>query len=184
MRFEDIRKIGFGGGCHWCTEGVYQSLIGIDQVDQGWISSKGKQSNFSEAVVVHFDQRVICLASLIEIHLYTHASTSNHSMRDKYRSAIYTFDDVQLDETNKILSELKSEFDKTIITQVLPFAAFKENKVELADYFYQSPNKPFCKSYIHPKLKLLLSRFNSQVNIKKLDLAGVEFASDSSFQQD
>jgi peptide-methionine (S)-S-oxide reductase len=25
-------KIDLGGGCHWCTEGVFESLIGINKV--------------------------------------------------------------------------------------------------------------------------------------------------------
>jgi peptide-methionine (S)-S-oxide reductase len=45
-------KIGLGGGCHWCTEGVFASLIGVTKVAQGWIAPDGKQSNFSEAVVL------------------------------------------------------------------------------------------------------------------------------------
>ena len=68
-------KIGLGGGCHWCTEGVFESLLGIAYVNQGWIASNGENS---EADEVYFDPAVISLSDLIEIHLYTHASRSNH----------------------------------------------------------------------------------------------------------
>ena len=34
-----MAKAGFGGGCHWCTEGVFQALRGVDQVDQGFVRS-------------------------------------------------------------------------------------------------------------------------------------------------
>ena len=87
-----MSKVGFGGGCHWCTEAVFQSLIGIDKVEQGWIASNGKYFNFSEGVIIHFDNNIIDLRLLITIHLYTHSSMANHAMRNKYRSAIYTFD--------------------------------------------------------------------------------------------
>src|SRR3954451_12716902 len=85
-------KIGFGGGCHWCTEAVFLSLKGVEQVEQGWIASQPPYDAFSEAVVVTYDPLVITLTDLITIHLHTHASTSNHSMRQKYRSAVYWFD--------------------------------------------------------------------------------------------
>ncbi|WP_340676512.1 peptide-methionine (S)-S-oxide reductase [Paraglaciecola sp.] len=85
-----INKIGLGGSCHWCTEGVFKSLIGITQVNQGWIASIDQNSAYSEAIEVYFDSAVISLADVIEIHIHTHASTKNHSMRQKYRSASYT----------------------------------------------------------------------------------------------
>jgi len=164
-----MSKIGLGGGCHWCTEGVFESLIGVKAVNQGWIASVDHEAEFSEAIEVYFDQTIISLQSLIEIHLHTHASTANHSMRKKYRSAIYTYNDRQYQKSQEILNLLQSDFDKPIVSQVLPFNSFKANKDELVNYYYKSPNKPFCQTYIHPKLKLLLTRFKRHVNGKKLD---------------
>ena len=45
---EMISKIGFGGGCHWCTEAVFQSLKGVAKVEQGWIASFDEYNSFSE----------------------------------------------------------------------------------------------------------------------------------------
>ena len=92
---EEFSKVGLGGGCHWCTEGIFESLIGIKAVNQGWIASIGSDAEFSEAIEVYFDPSIISLRTLIEIHLHTHASTTNHSMRQKYRSAIYTYNESQ-----------------------------------------------------------------------------------------
>jgi peptide-methionine (S)-S-oxide reductase len=85
-----LKRIAFGGGCHWCTEAVFQQVVGVLKVEQGYVASKAKQSDYSEGVIIHYDRDKISLKSLIEIHLHTHQSTSNHSMRNKYRSAIYT----------------------------------------------------------------------------------------------
>ncbi|WP_317040044.1 peptide-methionine (S)-S-oxide reductase [Flavobacterium tructae] len=87
-----MNTIGFGGGCHWCTEAVFDFFKGVTNVQQGWIKSEAPDDTFSEAVLVDFDSRIIPLEVLIEAHLITHSSTSNHSMREKYRSAIYFFD--------------------------------------------------------------------------------------------
>lgn len=88
-------KIGIGGSCHWCTEAIFQSLIGVEEVLQGWIHSDGEATTFSEAVVITFDTNLITLEALIEIHLHTHSCTAMHSMRGKYRSALYYFDEAQ-----------------------------------------------------------------------------------------
>ncbi len=163
-----MEKIGLGGGCHWCTEAVFQSLRGVAKVEQGFIASTDKNNTFSEAVIVHFDPTSISLKDLIEIHLHTHESTSDHSMRQKYRSAVYVFSEGQRQEVKEILTRLQSDFESPLITQVLPFDAFKPSEVQFADYYYKNPQKPFCRSYIQPKLKMLLERFSDAVDDEKI----------------
>ncbi len=164
----NFEKIGFGGGCHWCTEGVFQSLLGIDKVEQGWIASQGENRPFSEAVIVHFDTSIISLKDLIEIHLYTHSSTSNHSMRQKYRSAVYAYSKEQKNHCELIIRLLQNDFEHDIVTQTLMFQDFKLNKETYLNYLYTRPEASFCQTYIHPKLTLLQERFSSKLNMDKV----------------
>ena len=163
-----LTKIALGGGCHWCTEAVFQSLKGVEKVEQGYVSSTDKNKAFSEAVIVHYNAVKIPLQVLIEIHLHTHKSTSAHSMRDKYRSAVYTFNDEQCSSAVNILKALEDTFENRLITQVLPFAEFKPSRDQLLNYYYTDPNKPFCESFINPKLEFLLKNYSMQVDQIKL----------------
>mgnify|MGYP000622135186 CR=1 FL=1 len=113
-----LTKIAFGGGCHWCTEAVFQSLLGVENVEQGFVASVDANASFSEAVIVHYNEAKIPLSVLVEIHLHTHKSTSNHSMRTKYRSAIYTFSDEQKAEAQQILESFQNEFEHKLITKL------------------------------------------------------------------
>ncbi|MBW1298625.1 peptide-methionine (S)-S-oxide reductase [Aquimarina litoralis] len=158
-------KIGLGGGCHWCTEAVFQSLKGVITVQQGYISSTKSNSSFSEAVVVTYDPQIISLDDLIEIHIHTHKSTVNHSFREKYRSAIYYFDEHEKQNINSIISKLNPDFDNKLITKVLKFQAFQTSRDELLDYYISNPEKPFCKRYIHPKLQLLQEKYSTKIKI-------------------
>jgi len=158
----ELTRIAFGGGCHWCTEAVFQRLIGVEKVAQGWVSSTEKNT-FSEAVVVYFDVEKINLKRLIEIHLNTHKSTSNHSMRDKYRSAVYYFSEHQKEESLLIIKELQLNFNAEIITQVLKFNDFKPSTVAFQNYYKKNPKKPFCEKYISPKLELLSNQFSKNL---------------------
>lgn len=156
-------KIGFGGGCHWCTEAVFQSLRGVTQVEQGYIASDAPNDAFSEAVLVHYVPAIIPIEILIEIHLYTHRSTSNHSFRDKYRSAVYTFDSEDTAVSLRALENLQEGFEEKIITQVLPFRESKASRESLQDYYLKNPDKPFCEKYIHPKLETLKLKFQNRL---------------------
>ena len=158
----ELTKIAFGGGCHWCTEAVFQSLIGVQKVEQGWVASTSKNNTFSEAVIVHFYEDKINLKTLIEIHLLTHKSTSNHSMRTKYRSAIYYFSHQQKAKSLSIIDDLQPNFNHKIITQVIPFHQFKPSTIEFQNYYQSNPEKPFCKTYINPKLQFLQQEYKNE----------------------
>ena len=159
----DIRKIGFGGSCHWCTEAIFQSLKGVVQVEQGWISAR-EEADFHEAVIVHFDPGKISGEILIEIHLHTHSSTSEHALRRNYRSAVYVFDEEQKIWANKALESLQRQFEAPLITRAYLFSAFRSSNTSFQNYYRSNPDKPFCKSYIDPKLRLLMTRFSEHTD--------------------
>ena len=156
-----MQKIAFGGGCHWCTEAIFQSLLGVSKVEQGWVSSTQPDATTpSEAVIVHFDTSLISLDILTEIHLFTHNATSNHNFRQKYRSAVYTFSKPQQIEAQRILEEKQKLFEKPLVTKAYPFGEFRLNEEQYLDYYKSNPEKPFCRVRIEPKLQILLEKFS------------------------
>lgn len=164
----EVSKIAFGGGCHWCTEAVFQSIIGVEKVEQGYVASTTCNRDLSEAIIVHYNGKCVTLSTLIEIHLLTHNSKSDHSMRKKYRSAIYTFSKTQQNSVTDLLKGFQLKFHNKLITKVLPFSYFKPSREALKNYYFKNPEKPFCETYINPKLKLILQQFSEHVNSAKL----------------
>lgn len=163
MKEQKIMKIGVGGGCHWCTEAVFQALKGITKVEQGYIGSSGENAGFSEGVLISFESAIISLKKIIEIHLATHSSTSNHSLRKKYRSAIYFISPDDEIIARKHLDDLQKCSPKKIITQILPLKKFKLSREEIRNYYTSNPERIFCARYIEPKLKLLEKEFKDEV---------------------
>ncbi len=155
--------IGFGGGCHWCTEAVFQNLRGVNRVEQGFIASHAPFDSFSEGVIVHFDPARITLSVLMDIHLLTHASGSDHSMRGKYRSAIYVYNDEQRARAREVLAQLSEEFDAPRVTQILGFAEFKPSEAQFQNYYENGPERPFCQTYIDPKLAKIRKKYGTQI---------------------
>ena len=164
IKMEKVSKIGFGGGCNWCTEGVFQSLKGVLHVDQGWISSTGANDSYSEGIIVTYNPELIPLPILIEIHLLTHSSTSNHAMRDKYRSAIYVYSTLEKIEVNEAIQTLQGQFSEKIMTQTLSLEGFKRNKERFLNYYKKQPEASFCTTYIEPKIQQLIKTHNKYLN--------------------
>lgn len=148
-------RIGLGGGCHWCVEAVLQALAGVHETEQGFISPAEVLDDWAEAVIITFDEEILPLSALIEIHLRTHNSTRPRSHRSKYRSAIYVIDDDQRCDAVRILADLRETFDKELTTEVLPLARFNRSDQRLQNYYSVDPERPFCKTYIDPKLDFL-----------------------------
>ena len=152
---EKLKKIALGGGCHWCTEGVFVSLRGVVRVEQGWVKSTPPHDDFSEAVIVHYDPARITAEDLIAVHLETHAATKNHGLRHRYRSAVYFFAPEEEVALCSILDNYRADYNEPLITQILPFAGFKSSLPEHLDYYRTDPDRPFCRRYITPKLDAL-----------------------------
>ncbi len=160
MEILTSEKIAFGGGCHWCTEAVFQVINGVVDVDQGFVSSFKPYDKFSEAVMVHFDPAVVNPLTLIKIHLETHSSAAAHNLRHKYRSAIYTFTLEQERRAYEMINTMNKELSQKIITKVLPFCKFQPSAEEFRNYYVRDPVKPFCQTYITPKLEFLNARYS------------------------
>lgn len=154
-----VQSAGFGGGCHWCTEAVFQSLRGVVDVKQGFIASRPPHDSFSEAVAVTWDPAVITFDDLIAVHLATHSSTSRHKMRGKYRSAVYVQDTADGEAARRIIDMIARQTDSVFVTEVLSFEAFRPSETRFKDYYARNRNGPFCEVYIEPKLALLRQRF-------------------------
>ena len=147
------QTVGFGGGCHWCTEAVIEAIAGVTQVEQGWITSLPPDDAESEAVRVQFDPAVIDLRALMRVHLQTHASTSNHALRSRYRSAVYTTSPAQQQQVADLLADLQAEFPAPLVTRALPLAGFRSSPPRYRHYYARRPEAPFCQRHIAPKIK-------------------------------
>lgn len=158
-----LNSIAFGGGCHWCTEAVFQSLKGVFEVKQGWVHSIEPWSIWSEGVLLSYDENIISLADLIEIHLYTHGSTSTHKLTEKYRSAIYFFSKDQEAIANEAIKSISLSFEKPVITKVIPYVNFKINEAKYLNYYNTDKNRPFCEAIISPKLKKMSELFKDKL---------------------
>jgi peptide-methionine (S)-S-oxide reductase len=154
-----VEKIGLGGGCHWCTEGIFQMLAGVAQVEQGFIRSDPPSDTWAEGVIVRFDPQVISLPTLIEVHLRTHRATAPFIARSKYRSAVYVEDEDQRKPAIKAIDSLQHEFDDAIETRVLALSGFKFSDEHFRNYYASDPDRPFCRRYIDPKLEIIRRDF-------------------------
>jgi len=87
-------------------------------------------------------------------------------MREKYRSAVYSFSKEQLNQSKIIIQLFQNKLEDKIITKVYPFLKFKPSRQEIQNYHKKNPGSPFCRRYIDPKLKLMQRQFENHMQTK------------------
>ncbi|MEP2240442.1 MAG: peptide-methionine (S)-S-oxide reductase, partial [Maribacter sp.] len=138
----------------------------VEKVEQGFIAPKENPTDFSEAVIVHYNASKIDLKDLVAIHLDTHRSTENHSMRNKYRSAIYYFSHEFRPVLSQIMTDKQEEYSDELITAILPFGDFRSSEERFHNYYFSDTEKPFCKTHISPKIKMLKEKYAKNLSAK------------------
>jgi peptide-methionine (S)-S-oxide reductase len=89
-------------------------------------------------------------------------------MRSKYRSAVYLLNDQQELPVSIAIQDHQPDFDAPIITEVVPFGAFKLNAANYLNYYFKDPQKPFCENIVNPKLRELIARYSDLVDQEKV----------------
>src|SRR3569623_3717353 len=97
------------GGCFWCTEAVFNDVIGVSKVESGYTGGHvpnptnkqvcGGDTGHAEAIRVTFDPEVISYGELLDIFFAVHDPTQlnrqGNDVGTQYRSAIFPQDDEQ-----------------------------------------------------------------------------------------
>ncbi|WP_224482656.1 peptide-methionine (S)-S-oxide reductase [Robertkochia aurantiaca] len=156
---QPVACLVFGGGCHWCTEAVFQNVKGVISVIQGYVSQTRNPDHYSEAAMVFFNREQVSMSALILIHLYSHSSTAHHKLRDRYRSQVVCFDPEAQRQVEMYLKKASAEYMKSVITIPTIFHRFRPSDEQLQGYYKKDPEKPFCRRYISPKLHVLKEKF-------------------------
>ena len=168
-----IETATFGGGCFWCTEAIFQRLVGVESVLSGYSGGKvsdpsyrevcGGRSGHAEVVQVTFDSSKISYEDLLRIHLTMHNPTTlNQQGADigtQYRSIILAHNDEQSKAAEAVIKEVQGSYSDPIVTEIAPFTAFYEAEQEHHNYFNDNHNNRYCQVVIDPKLEKFKSLY-------------------------
>lgn len=99
----------FGNGCFWCTEAIFQRVIGVEKVVSGYTGGKVKNPTYkevcsgltghAEVLQITYDSKKVSFDELLEIFWQTHDPTTlNKQGADEgtqYRSAVFYHNEEQ-----------------------------------------------------------------------------------------
>ena len=167
------------GGCFWCTEAVFRGLRGVSAVESGYIGGRNAQPTYkevcsgqtghAEAIAVTFDEGVISLADLLDVHFATHDPTQlNRQGGDigtQYRSALFPLDDAQRAEGEAAIARWNDEHPgQTAVTSIEGAAPWYPAEDYHQEYWQgEGQRNPYCLAVIPPKLAKLQARYGERL---------------------
>lgn len=141
----------FAAGCFWGVElefgkipGVLSTKVGYtggQKANPGYYEVCDGDTGHAEAVLIEFDPNVVSYEFLVNeffnLHDPTTLNRQGPDVGDQYRSAIYYHSPDQQAIATRVISELTraGEFDRAIVTQVVPAAQFWDAEEYHQKYF-------------------------------------------------
>ncbi|KAB0627618.1 peptide-methionine (S)-S-oxide reductase MsrA [Acinetobacter gandensis] len=167
-----MQQAVFGGGCFWCVEAVFLQLLGVEKVVSGYAGGLTVNPTYeqicdgdtqhAEVIQIHFNESQISFSQLLDVFFATHDPTTlnrqGNDVGTQYRSVIYYQNELQQQEAQQRIDELKAE-GLNIVTELSPMPSFYPAEDYHQNFFARNPNQGYCNFSIPPKLMKLRSKF-------------------------
>ena len=155
------------GGCFWCTEAIFDDVIGVDDVESGYIGGQVDHPTYrqvcagntghAEAVRVTFDPDVISYGEILDIFFATHDPTQlnrqGNDIGTQYRSAIFPHSPEQEEEARAAIARAGAELPRPVVTTIEPLAEWYPAEDYHQEYFEREGRRnPYCMAVIAPKI--------------------------------
>jgi peptide-methionine (S)-S-oxide reductase len=172
------------GGCFWCTEAVFKDVIGVHEVESGYIGGTTPNPTYkevcsgrtghAEGIRVGFDPAVISIAEIYDVFLGTHDPTQlnrqGNDVGTQYRSAIFPLSDEQGEEAEAAIARWNAENNGTAVTTIEGLEGGEQTKpwYSAEDYHQEywdgeGQRNPYCLATIPPKIMKLRKSFQKYV---------------------
>ncbi|MDF8333646.1 peptide-methionine (S)-S-oxide reductase MsrA [Novosphingobium cyanobacteriorum] len=166
------------GGCFWCTEAVFRDVIGVSQVESGYIGGHVPDPTYkqvcsgdtghAEAIRVTFDPAVVSYGQLLDMFFATHDPTQlnrqGNDVGTQYRSALFPLDDEQKAEAQAAIERAGANWPQPIVTTIEGPAHWYPAEDYHQEYWEgEGQRNPYCLAVIPPKLMKLRKSFAEKV---------------------
>lgn len=168
----------FAGGCFWCVEAVFQDLVGVDQLESGYIGGHapdptykqvcGGDTGHAEALRVTFDPDQISYGDLLDIFFATHDPTQlnrqGNDIGTQYRSAIFPLNDEQRAEAQAAIARAQPDWPAQIVTTIEAATTWYPAEDYHQQYWNgEGQRNPYCLAVIPPKLAKLRKSYQARL---------------------
>lgn len=161
---KDLHNLYLAGGCFWGVEAYMARIQGVQDVTSGYANGEGENPTyedvirgdrgFAETVHVKYDPKQVTLQKLLDYYFKVVDPTSlNKQGNDRgvqYRTGIYYSSPEDAAIIQQAVDQEQANYDKAIVTEVLPLKNYYLAEEYHQDYLEKNPN-----GYCHIDLSIL-----------------------------
>jgi peptide-methionine (S)-S-oxide reductase len=164
---EATKTAYFASGCFWCTEAIFELIVGVKSAESGYTGGKTVKPTYeqvcsgntghAEAIKVVYYPSSVSYEKLVRAFFESHdPSTLNQQGPDKgtqYRSAIFYQNDTEKQQALSYIKVLKEKKTfKAITTEVVAFTVFYPAEYYHQDYEKKNPNNGYIQGVSKPRM--------------------------------
>lgn len=173
----NLSKATFASGCFWCVEGVFESVIGVEQAISGYAGGKEANPTYEqvgahetghvETVEVYYDPSIVSYETLLKVYFASQNPTQvdgqgpDHG--SPYRSIIFYRTPEEKLQAEKYIKEIQKNFSKPIAAKLVPFERFWPAEDYHQDYIQHNPGIPYVQHESIPRIKKFQKQFPSLI---------------------
>lgn len=171
----NIQQATLAGGCFWCIESAFNSVVGVVSAFSGYAGGQTQQPTYeqvcegttghAEVVRVNFDADQISYRDILEVFFALHNPTQinrqGNDVGTQYRSEIFYHDAEQKKIAEQIIDEIELEeiWSTPVVTEITALNNYFQAEDYHQDYFKNNPQNQYCTMVVAPKLAKFKKKF-------------------------
>jgi peptide-methionine (S)-S-oxide reductase len=172
----DVRKVSlsppegkavaaFASGCFWCTEHIFEAVVGVDSVISGYAGGtvpnptyelvNTETTGHAESVLVYYNPRAISYKELTSVFFTSHDPTTPNrqgpDVGSSYRSILFYQNPEEKSIAETSIKEFQEFFLHPIVTKVKELTEFYRAEEYHQDYIHHHPETPYVQGVSIPR---------------------------------
>ena len=160
----------FAEGCFWCTEHIFESVVGVDSAISGYAGGtipfptyelvNTETTGHAESILVYYDSTLVSYAELTRVFFTSHDPTTpdrqGPDVGSSYRSILFYMTPSEKEIAENSLREFSSSgmFKDPIVTEIKELKEFYRAEGYHQDYIEHNPDNPYVRNVSIPRFEL------------------------------
>lgn len=174
---ENHAVAAFAEGCFWCSEHIFESVVGVDSAVSGYAGGHTNNPTYedvntentghAETILVYYNPAIISYAELLNVFFASQDPTTPEQQGpdkgNSYRSIAFYATPEEQQAIDAAKKQWAPQFQNPIVTETLPLKNFFRAENYHQDYIEHNPSNPYVTNVSIPRYKKFLSTYKGKL---------------------